>query len=280
MESGRGLTRREFDEVIRRAAELAASEPEGCEGGLTEAELFRIAGEVGLEERHVRNALTQIRSAPPSRGPVAAVFGPAHLSVSRVVPGTKEHLARVLDEFLVAGRLLQPVRRGGSVLHYRPAVDWASQIARAASATSRRYYVAAAKKVEIRMEGTGDNATRVEIEVEPGTRDDYMVGGFLGGGGTGCAGARGVTGAAAAILEEVGEEAFPRGGTGDDGSGRPRRSDRTLIGSPPTLASRAFVSNLIGMQAGPGDPVPQVPRGTRTDSEDSKGTRCGLKPTP
>ena len=166
MESGRGLTRREFDEIIRRAAELAASEPEGSEGGLTEAELFRIAGEVGLEERHVRNALTQVRSAPPSRGPVATVFGPAHLCVSRVVPGTKEQLARVLDEFLVAGRLLQPVRRGGSVLQYRPAVDWASQIARAASATSRRYYVAAAKKVEIRMEGTGDSATRVEIEVE------------------------------------------------------------------------------------------------------------------
>jgi hypothetical protein len=182
MESGRGLTRRDFDEIIRRAAELAASEPDGGEGGLTEGELFRIAAEVGLEERHVQKALVQVRSAPPSRGPVSAVFGPAHLSVSRVVPGTKEHLSKVLDEFLVAGRLLQPVRRGGSVLHYRPAVDWASQIARAASATSRRYYVAAAKKVEIRMEEAGDGSTRVEFEVEPGTRDDYMVGGFLGGG--------------------------------------------------------------------------------------------------
>ena len=54
MESGRSLTRREFDEIIRRAAEIAASEPEGSDGGLTEEDLFRIAGEVGLDERHVR----------------------------------------------------------------------------------------------------------------------------------------------------------------------------------------------------------------------------------
>ncbi|MSR36889.1 MAG: hypothetical protein EXR95_09685 [Gemmatimonadetes bacterium] len=51
---GRSLTRPEFDEFIRRATELAARESDGGEGALEEAELLRIAREVGLPERHVR----------------------------------------------------------------------------------------------------------------------------------------------------------------------------------------------------------------------------------
>jgi hypothetical protein len=193
MEPGRSLTRREFDEVIRRAAEIAASEPEGGESGLSEIELLRIAGEVGLEERHVRKALAQVRSAPPTAGgPLTALYGPTFVVASRVVPGTKEDLIETIDNFMVAGRLLQTVRKGARVLQYRPAVDWASQVARAASSTKRKYYVAAAKRVEIRLEQVDDIRTNIQIEVEPGTRDDYLAGGIIGGVGGGVASGVGV----------------------------------------------------------------------------------------
>ena len=186
MNPGRSLTRREFDEVIRRAAEIAASEPEEGESGLTETELLRIAGEVGLEERHVRKALAQVRSAPPTPGgPLASLYGPTFVVASRVVPGTKEALTETIDEFLVAGHLLQTVRKGARVLQYRPAVDWASQVARAASSTKRKYYIASAKRVEVRLEAVDDIRTMVQMEVEPGTRDDYLVGGIIGGLGGG-----------------------------------------------------------------------------------------------
>jgi hypothetical protein len=206
MDPNRSLTRKQFDEVIRRAAELAASEPDGGESTLNEEELFRIAREVGLEERHVRKALVQVRSAPPpGRNPVSALFGPPVLYASRAVPGRREDLAATIDEFMVAGRLLQAVRRGGSVLQYRPAVDWASQIARAASSTSKKYYVASAKRVEVRLESMDGDRTLVELEVEPGTRDDYLAGGLVGGAaggvgvGVGLAMAVGLTGGAAAL---------------------------------------------------------------------------------
>jgi hypothetical protein len=186
MDPGRSLTRKEFDEVIRRAAEIAASEPEGGESALTEAELFRIAREVGLDERHVRKALGQVRSSPPTdRGTLSALYGPPFVVASRVVPGTKDALMETLDEFMVAGRLLQNVRKGEGLLQYRPAVDWASQVARAASSTSRKYYVASAKRVEVRLEEVDDIRTMVQIEVEPGTRDDYVAGGIIGGLGGG-----------------------------------------------------------------------------------------------
>jgi len=182
MDQGRSLTRKEFDEVIRRAAEIAASEPEGGDISLTEGELFRIAREVGLDERHVRKALTQVRSAPPTdKGLLSSLYGPTFVVASRIVPGAPGELVQTLDDFLVAGRLLQNVRRSERLLQYRPAVDWASQVARAASSTSKKYYVASAKRVEIRLEAVDDVRTMVQIEVEPGTRDDYVAGGLIGG---------------------------------------------------------------------------------------------------
>jgi hypothetical protein len=206
MDPNRSLTRRQFDEVIRRAAEIAASEPDGGESTLNEEELFRIAREVGLDDRHVRKALVQVRSSSPvGRNSVSALFGPPVLHASRVVPGRADALAKTIDEFMVAGRLLQAVRKGRSVLQYRPAVDWASQIARAASSTSKKYYVASAKWVEIRLEQVDDGHTLVELEVEPGTRDDYLAGGLIGGAGggigtgIGIAMAVGLTGGAAAL---------------------------------------------------------------------------------
>jgi len=182
----RSLTRKEFDEVIRRAAEIAVSEPEGGASGLTERDLFRIAEEVGLDERHVQKALVQVRSSPPTgRGPANALYGPTSAVASRVVPGDRGELVTKIDEFMVAGQLLQAVRKGTSVLLYRPAVDWASQIARAASSTSRKYYVASAKRVEIRFEPMEEERILVEIEVEPGTRENYLAGGIIGGLGGG-----------------------------------------------------------------------------------------------
>ena len=193
VDPSRSLTRKDFDEVIRMAEEIAVSEPDGWDSGLTENDLFRIAQDVGLDHRLVRKALAEVRSSPPTaRGPMNQLYGPNFVAASRVVPGDKEELGRKIDDFMVAGQLLQSVRRGPSLLLYRPAVDWASQIARAASSTSRKYYVASAKRVEVRLESLEEGRTLVQIEVEPGTRDDYMVGGIIGGLGGGAGAGIGV----------------------------------------------------------------------------------------
>jgi len=182
---GKSLTRREFDAVIRRAAELAASDSEGSEGALTEAEVYRIAREVGLSDRHVGMALTEVRLGEPPNGFLDRIFGPAFIRAARVVPGTPKALATMLDDFFVGTQLLQPVRRGPAFLQYRPALDWASQLARAASVMHRKYYVASAKSVEVRLEEVDERATMVEFVVDPGTRGDNIVGAAFGGGSVG-----------------------------------------------------------------------------------------------
>ncbi len=186
-EKGHGLTRYEFDAVIRRASELAASESDGGEHPVSEAELFRIAREVGLSERHVRTALSEVRSGATSGRIIDRMFGGALVHASRVVPGGPDTLGAALDEFFVATQLLQRVRRGNGILQYRPALDWASQLARAASFTSRKYYVASSKSVEVRLEAVDSGRTLVELVVDPGTRKDALWGAGLGGGAAGIA---------------------------------------------------------------------------------------------
>lgn len=193
MDRERSLSRREFDDVMRRAAELAASDPEDADREIPESEVLRIAREVGLSERHVRRALAEVRSGPvPAAGLLDRVYGSTVIRASRLVPEGRRDLGRKLDEFLVGGQLLEPVRRTPGRLQYRPSVDWMSQVARAASSMSKRYYVASAKSVDVSLEelepGQEQPRTLVEFRVDAGIRDDYVVGGTLGGGGAGAVG--------------------------------------------------------------------------------------------
>ena len=194
MGDGRSLSRAQFEEVLRRATELALSEPDAAEGEgrISESELLRIAREVGLPEAHVRRALVELDSGPP---PAATWtdrwFGPARVTVSRVVAGTPESLLQTLDDFLVAGQLLQPLRRGKDFNTYRPAVDWIARFAQAAGSTSRRYYWASAKEVEVRVHAVDPHRTLVELRVDPGVRND-AVGGAIAGVAGGSAGMVGV----------------------------------------------------------------------------------------
>ncbi len=178
----RAVTRGEFEEVIRRATELAASEPEMAGGALTEAEVFRIAQEVGLPARHVERALTEVRGLPPVPQGVGALWASPWISASRVVPGGRDDVAQRIDDFMVSGRLLHPVRQSAELLVYWPAVDWASQIARAASATGKKYYVASAKRVEVGLRPVSEDSTWVELRVDPGIRNDSLGGAVFGGG--------------------------------------------------------------------------------------------------
>ena len=201
-DSNKALTRREFDEVIRRAAELAAQESDSSEE-LQETDLFRIADDVGLPAEHVRQALSEVKATGASRGIIDRWYGPATIVASRVVPGTPNAIADKLDEFLIGGRLLQRVRRTPDYLHYRPAVDWISTMARAASSTSRRYYVASAKSVEARLSGLENRRTHVEFVVDPGIRSDWVTGGMIGGGFGGLVGGTGMAMATATITPEL-----------------------------------------------------------------------------
>lgn len=192
---GGRLTRRDFDEVMQRAAELAGADrgADGADPAFSDAEVVRIGAEAGLAEQHVRRALAEFRASQGRRRRgVGALLGPGTIRTSRTVACSRRRVAGELDEFMVAGQLLQPVRRKDDLLQYRPAIDWASRVARAASATSGQHYVASARLVEVRLAETddgeaGEPATVVEVYVDPGIIGNYQGGAVFGGGLAGAA---------------------------------------------------------------------------------------------
>ncbi len=195
--SSRGpLTRRDFEEVMRRAAELAADDPGGADDAFSDAEVVRIGREVGLPERHVRRALEERRARGGGveggwRTGWRMLLLRDEVSADRVIERPRARIRRELDDFMVGGQLLQRVRRKDDLLQYRPAVDWVSRVARAASFRSRQHYVASSRLVEVRLDRMGPDATQVRIRVDPGIAGNYRnwwvvaacIGGVAGGAG-------------------------------------------------------------------------------------------------
>ena len=198
MNSRGPLTRRDFDEVMRRAAELAGDDPGGADDSFSDAEVVRIGREVGLPERHVRRALAEQRATGGGakggwRDMLGMLLLRDEVEASRTIARPRARIRRELDDFMVGGQLLQRVRRKEDLLQYRPAVDWVSRVARAASFRSRQHYVASARLVEVRLERMEAESTLVEVRVDPGIAGNYSNWGVLAGlhcwrsgGGGGC----------------------------------------------------------------------------------------------
>ena len=199
-EKSRSLTRTEFEAVMKRASELAISDPYDGQDTLDEAEVFRIASEVGLPHKHVRRALAEMRSHEDPTGIIDRWFGAAQVRGSRVVLASQEDLQHTLDEFLVAGNLLEAIRQGTDRLLYRPAVDWISNFARAGASLSRRAHWAAAKEIEIHLEEVDAGSTLIEIRVDPDIRGSYTAGAGFAGLLLGCGTAFGVAALAGGVL--------------------------------------------------------------------------------
>lgn len=179
-DKSRALTRREFESVMKRATELAAADPDGGEGTLDEAEVLRIAREVGIPDAHVQQALVEVRSADVPITVLDRWFGNANIRVSRVVPGQRKEIADSLDEFLVGGHLLSPVRRGEEVLLYRPAEDLLTRVVRAGASVSGRANWASSKEFEVRLRQVDDESVAVELAVDPGLRGESVAGTIVG----------------------------------------------------------------------------------------------------
>jgi hypothetical protein len=119
----RRITPQQFEQVIRRAAELQARGLESPDSeGMSEAEVLRIGREIGISPVHVRRALAE--SVVGDQRPATLgerVFGPAWVSASRAVPGDADGVLARLDEYLVRRERLAPIRRFAGRMIYEKA---------------------------------------------------------------------------------------------------------------------------------------------------------------
>lgn len=180
-ENGRGITRRQLEAVIRRAAELYAAESDADER-ISEEELLRIGAELGLPPHLVRQALYEGPAATGKPTFWDRLCGPAHLSTSRVVPTESALAYQRLEEYLVTREYLQLTRRQPGRASFIPADDLLSRAIRSFSRPASRHSLSRAHAVELAVHPLeeGRAHVRVELNYAPQRKEKLLTGGVVG----------------------------------------------------------------------------------------------------
>jgi hypothetical protein len=164
-EGGRAVTRRDLESIIRRASELSSSEADADER-IPEEEVVRIAAEIGLQPRHVRQAMYEVPSLRVTPAWGERYFGSPIVASVRAVPGESRRNARQLEEYLTTREYMQLVRRRNEQFLLEPAEDAISSIARGILRPGSRHHLSRARRVLVTVQPLDDASTHVRIEAD------------------------------------------------------------------------------------------------------------------
>ena len=159
------LSPEQFEQVIRRAAELQArSADDTTSEGISHAELMRIGREIGISPAHLQRALAETVQ-PRGVGPTLAdrLLGPGWAIASRTVPGTPDAVRQHVEQYLLNREWLGVFRRfpDRTVYHKGRGLDLARVVVIAQGA------FLGAKQPEVGVGFKLRKARRVEVAVQP-----------------------------------------------------------------------------------------------------------------
>lgn len=176
------ISRARLEAVIRRAAELYAAEAD-ADDGVSEAELLRIAAELGLPPHLVRQALYETPDSVPEPTIVDRFSAPATVSVARIVPGEAGTALERLEDYLVTREYFQIVRRQPGRAWFIPADDFVSGIFRAITRPSNRNAFSRARGVALAVHPLDEGRAHIRIDLNyHAARKGLLVsGGLIGG---------------------------------------------------------------------------------------------------
>ena len=176
---GERIARRDLPAVVKRAAELAALEGD-AEEELPEEEVIRIAAELGLPARHVRQALLEGTHEEAEPTFLDRQLGVPRVLATRAVPMTADQARRMLEDYLVTREYLQVVRKQGPTSSFTPADDAVSKIARS-FARSKKHCLAAAQDVEVTVRELEPGWSHVRIGADYPDARKVHIGGATAG---------------------------------------------------------------------------------------------------
>jgi hypothetical protein len=153
------LPRTALERVLARAAELQTTTSTEPGEVISEERLVEIAGEVGLDVAHVRQAIAEERAQltvkDPGTGMLLASLGPAVVSAQRTVTGTPDDILRRLEAWLPRNEFLTPVRRAGDRMVWEPRRDPVGNVLRSLGGGGRRFDL-------VRLDQLVISATRID----------------------------------------------------------------------------------------------------------------------
>lgn len=147
--AGELIGRDALDRILKRAAELQASEHDVGDG-LTRADLLKLGDDVGIPAQYLRQAMLeeQTRAAPePAGGLWGALAGPARVSAYRVVPGDQATIERALARWMEGEELLQVRRRFPDRVTWERKSGFLASMQRGLKVTGRAYSLANALEI-------------------------------------------------------------------------------------------------------------------------------------
>ncbi len=167
------LDRGALERVLARAAELQAHSIEPSEG-MTEQELLDLGREVGISSDYVRRALAEERTRvdfpqqETERTLVSGWFGPAHVSVSRVIRGSPVGLLAALDDWMQRQESMVSRRRRTDRLTWEPRRDFLGNLQRGFNFRGRTYDLVAANEVAATVAALDASSTLVRLDADLG----------------------------------------------------------------------------------------------------------------
>jgi hypothetical protein len=171
---GHFLTRRDLEVVIRRAAELE-SEAGAAVPELSEADVVRIAAEVGLSEANIRRALAEYHAASPDgtllteRGWATRLCGSSLVTATRNVPRPAEEVKLELESHFQANESLRSVRRTKIGSLWEPESGVVASLMRGLDLLGKGYQLAKkSKAVELRAVPLDEESSQVSLTVDLG----------------------------------------------------------------------------------------------------------------
>jgi hypothetical protein len=182
----RTLSTRDFELVIRRAAELQAREADAHGEGMSEAEVIRIGRELGLSTSHLHRALAEVGGAAPEEtGVFVRLFGPVHARAGRAVAGEPEVVSRRLERHLVEREYLAVLRRFSDRVLFTRAKGMAAAMGRATSQLFNRSPLLPVVNLEMVVHSLEDGYSFVSLATSLGNQRNAAAAASLIGGGTG-----------------------------------------------------------------------------------------------
>lgn len=180
------ITSAELERVIQRAAELQLTQGH-LPDSLEEADVIRIAEEVGLEPRHVRQALAELRAEAlvpllkEEKGVASRLFGEPTMRASRVVPGTPDEILSTLSEYLAERESLTCVRDRGRQQVWEPAKGLGRVLQRSLDFSGRKYELAKARRTGVFVEPLEEGRSLVTLTVDLTNERNTHAGAWMGG---------------------------------------------------------------------------------------------------
>jgi hypothetical protein len=188
----RRLTTEQVEAVVRRAVDLQARESDSAgETGVTDDELLRIGGELGIGPSYMRRALAEVAlGTPEPEGAAARILGTARVTAGRAIAGRPEAIRAHIERYLLDTQYLAVLRRLPDLTVYEKSGGLQVELTRAVDATravlggrgtgpriGAGFDLRTARTVEVSVTALEDGACWVSLTVDLGNqRTGYWVG--------------------------------------------------------------------------------------------------------